>query len=448
MATTNLKAIPGGQGAVTSGVEPYGLMPEFERAVVYLCCTNRDVYARIGVHLDSKAITDKSGVQLLKAAQAIASEVGEGPTSALAVIQRLRAWREDGKVTFEQVQAANEYLDAAEDAGLPTPEEVITELASLLKKRARREKTKKALDVMAKGGDFTKLGQEIIAVERIGESRRTLGEGFHDGLLDQILSDNATTRFPTGCLELDSITSGGLPKGYTLFLGREKSGKSMVLSSIAAEALWRGKNVAIATLELEPRKQLERVIANLTGLPLSTVQTDGAATARRWNKITAQLGQVRVAKFAPDTPVQEVTRWVEELQGLLGRVDLLVVDYADLLGAGKVGKDANDYRDAKVVGNCLRDHAIQHQYVTISATQGRRNAGTSKPLDMDDVADSQHKVRVADLVIAMRMDTEDKSMVDWFVMLNRDGTDRVGTTPLPTAREMGRMFPVDRHEPW
>ncbi len=74
MATTNLKAIPGGQGAVTSGVEPYGLMPEFERAVVYLCCTNRDVYARIGVHLDSKAITDKSGVQLLKAAQAIASE--------------------------------------------------------------------------------------------------------------------------------------------------------------------------------------------------------------------------------------------------------------------------------------------------------------------------------------------------------------------------------------
>lgn len=448
MAT--LKALPGGQGsgAVTSTVEPYGLLPEFERALIYLCCSNRDVYGRIGVHLDSKALADKCAVQLFKAAQAIAEEVGEGPSNPLSVVQRLRGWREEGKVTIEQVQAANEYLDAAEDAGLPAAEEVIKEMAGLLKKRARREKAKKVLDVMAKGGDFTKLGQEMVATERIGEGRRTLGEGFHSEIIEQFLADNSATRFPTGCLELDNITSGGLPKGYTLFLGREKSGKSMVLSSIAAEALWRGKNVAVATLELEPRKQLERIMANLTGLPLAVIQTDGRTTRQRWSRIQGSLGQVKVQKFSPDTPVQEVTRWVEELREAVGHIDLLVVDYADLLGAGKVGKEASDYRDAKVVGNCLRDHALLHNYVTISATQGRRGAGTSKPLDMDDVADSQHKVRVADLVIAMRMDAEDKSMVDWFVMLNRDGNDRVGTNPLPTAREMGRMFPVNREEPW
>ena len=160
------------------------------------------------------------------------------------------------------------------------------------------------------------------------------------------------------------------------------------------------------------------------------------------------LGEIRVARFAPDTPVQEITRWVEQLHELLGRVDLLVVDYADLVGAGKVGKEASDYRDAKVVGNAFRDHALQHGYVTISAAQGRRSSGTSKPLDIDDVADSQHKVRLADMVIAMRMDVEDKNQVDWFVMLNRDGTDRTGTGPLPTAREIGRMFPVNRSEPW
>lgn len=447
MATT-LKAIQGGAGAVTGAVEPYGLLPKFERAVIYLACTNRDVYARVGVHLDPKAIVDKIGVQLVKAAQAIAAEVGEGPSNALTVIQRLRTWREEGKVTIEQVQEANEYLDAAEDDGLPDPEEVIKEMAALLKKRAKRESVKKALDVMAKGGDFQKLGEEMAATERIGESRRTLGEGFHDGLIDQILADNATTRFPTGCLELNDVTGGGLPKGYTLFLGREKSGKSMVLSSIAADALWNGKNVAIATLELEPRKQLERIMANLTCLPLHSVQRDGAATNRRWAKIKDRLGVVKVARFAPDTPVQEITRWVEELQELVGRIDLLVVDYADLVGAGKPGKDASDYRDAKIVGNAFRDHALRHEYVTISATQGRRGSGTSKPLDIDDVADSQHKVRVADLVIAMRMDAEDKSMVDWFVMLNRDGTDRVGTGPLTTARETGRMYPVSREEPW
>lgn len=448
MAT--LKAIPGGQGGAVhvTGAEPYGFSAEYERALVTLCCSNREVYSRVGGRLDPKALDDKIGQQLLKAAQAIAEDTGEGPSSPITVIQRLKTWREEGKLTHEVVLAATDYLDAAEDAGLPDATELAKEVAAVLKKRAKRELAKKTLDVLAKDGDFAKLGQEMAASERIGESRVTAGEGLHDGLFDAFVAENSATRFPTGCMELDGIIQGGLPKGYTLFLGREKSGKSMVLSSIAAEALWHGKNVALATLELEPHKQLERVMANMLALPLYTIQTDSREPRRRYAMVKKQLGEIRTARFTPDTPVSEITRWVEQLRASLGRLDLLVVDYADLVGSGKVGKDANGYTDAKVVGNALRDHALEHGYVTISATQGRRGSGNGKPLDMDDAADSQHKVRVADLVIAMRMEPDDKSHVDWFVMLNRDGTDRVGTGSLPTEREMARMFPVSRYEPW
>ena len=117
MAT--LKAIPGGQGGavVSSNVEPYGFTPDFERALIYLCCCNRDVYSRIGSQLDPKALVDATGVRLIKAAQAIAEDLGEGPSSLMTVVQRLKAWREDGKITHEQIREASEYLDAAEDAG-------------------------------------------------------------------------------------------------------------------------------------------------------------------------------------------------------------------------------------------------------------------------------------------------------------------------------------------
>lgn len=451
LTMANLKAIPGGGGGavVASAIDPYPFTEQFERAVAALCVTSRDFYARIGAHLDPKALRAPEAINLLKAAKAIAEETGEGPSAATAAIQRLRTWREDGKLTYEAVMAAVDYVDAAEDAGLPALEETINEVAGILKRRGKKELARKTIEVTTKDGDILKIADEARAIDRIGQSRQTLGESLSESLFDQIVADNAAARFPTGCMELDSITGGGLPRGYTLFLGREKSGKSMVLSSVASHALLEGKNVALATLELAPRKQMERILANVTALPLSVVQTDSSTVRYRYRMLGPRMGKLQVSKFAPDTPVQEITRWVDQLWDAWGKVDLLVVDYADLVGAGKPGKDASDYRDAKVVGNLLRDHAMQRGYVTISATQGRRSSGTNgKPLDLDDVADSQHKVRLADLVIAMRMDQDAKDMVDWYVILNRDGTDRVGTTALPTDRSMARMFPVNRREPW
>ena len=446
-----LKAIQGGSGAgavVANPVEPYPFTPKFEAQVAVLAVASREFYSRIGALLNPKCFTTPEAINLVKAAQAIGADLGEGPSSPTAAIQRLRSWREDGKLTQEQVESAMDYIDNAEDAGLLSIEEVINEVAALLKKRSRRDTARKFIDATAKNGDFGKLAQEAEAIDRIGQKRITSGEGLHASLFDEIVADNNAERFPTGCMELDNLILGGLPRGYTLFLGREKSGKSMVLSSIACSALWNGKNVAIATLELEPRKQLERIIANLCDAPIHDVQRGNQEVRRRYALIGSQLGNIKVSRFSPDTPVQDILRWVEQVTAEMGSLDLLVVDYADLVGAGKTSKEADTYRDAKVVGNAFRDHALRQGYVTISATQGKRGSGTSKPLDMDDVADSQHKVRVADLVIAMRMDGEDKSLVDWYVLLNRDGTDRIGTGVLPTTRECAHMFPVNRAVPW
>ena len=446
-----LKAIQGGQqgGAITSGVEPYGFAVEFERALITLCCSNRDVYSRVGAQLEPKALSEASAQHLLKAVQAIASEMGEGPSSTLTVAQRLKAWREDGKITHEQIKEAGAYLDAAEDAGLPNPAEVIKEAAIVLKKRAQRASVKKALDTMAKGGDFRKLGEEIAATERIGEAELTLGDSLHSNVLDVIAASNNSSRFSSGCTEFDHACGGGLPLGYTLFLGREKSGKSMVLSSIAADAIWRGKNVAIATLELDTHKQLERVLANLLDIPLDEIQGGSELSKRRYKQIENGLGKITAKRFSPETPATEITRWVERVQETWeAKVDLLVVDYIDLVGSGKKGEDS-DYKAQKIVGNIFRDHALQHRYYVISASQARRSSGgLNKGLDVDDVADSMHKVRIADLVIAMRMNPDTKDMVDWYVILNRNGTDRTGTGELPTCRAMAQMFPVARPTPW
>jgi replicative DNA helicase len=448
-----MKLIPGGQGGPATGnvTDAYGFDPTFERALAYLICNNRDVFSRIGTYLEPKALKATEAQWLIKAAQAIGSEMGEGPSSDLIVAQRLRAWREAGKLTYEAVLAATDYLEEAINEGLPNIEELINETSVVLKKRARFEKAKAVTSMVAKpDANFAKIGQELAAIDRIGAIKTTMGETVHDNIIDEIVAANAAAKFPTGCLELDHITGGGLPVGYTLFLGREKSGKSMVLSSIAAHAYFHGKNVAIATLELATKKQIERVLANILACTLNEVQTGAPIVRARLDRVKHRLGRLSVSRFSPDTPVHEITNWVERLQTQWGaKIDLLVVDYADLVGSGKSSKDENDYKAAKVVGNAFRDHAVLNDYTAISASQARRSSGTGgRALDMDDASESMHKVRLADLVIAMRMEQDQKDLVDWYIILNRDGTDRVGTGQLPTDRSMARMFPVSRDEPW
>ena len=453
MAT--LKAIPGGQSGAstttTASEAPYDFAPEFEAALVYLVCSDREVYSKVGALLSPKSLTDASAKLLVQAAQAVATDLGEGPNASVVVVQRLVGWRSEGKTTTEQVQAAVDYLDAVEDKGVPPAEATVQEAARILKRREEQRVLQKAMEVYAKRGDFSQIAKAAEAASRIGEQTHTLGTRLDASVFDELEALGKQDRLPTGCYELDHKLGGGLPRGLTLFLGREKSGKSMVLSSVAAEAYWRGRHVAIATLELSEALQKARVIANVTGVPIDEILAKSPQARTRYSRVVDGCGELRVRYFAPETPVADITQWVERLGEESGKpVDLLIIDYIDLVGSGKASKDENDYKAQKVVTNRFRDHANGKGYVAISASQARRSqaAKGSKHLDSEDAADSMHKIRVPDLVIAMRMEADDKDHVDYFVTAARTGGDRVGTGPLPVFRAMGRMFPVDRGEPW
>ena len=447
-----LKAIQGGASTTTTATAvPYDFAPAFEAALVYLLCTDRTVYSTVGALLQAKCLNDPNAKLLVQAAQAVAEDLGEGPSASVVVVQRLVSWRAEGKTTTEQVQAACDYLDAVEDGGVPPAEATVQEAARILKRREEQRVLQTAMEVYAKRGDFSAVAKAAEAASRIGEQTHTLGTRIDASAFDEFESLGKQEKLPSGCHELDYKLGGGLPRGLTLFLGKEKSGKSMVLSSVAAEAYWRGKHVAIATLELSEVYQKARVMANIVGVPIDEILARSPMARTRFARVAPGLGDLRIRYFAPDTPVSDITGWVERLGEETGKpVDLLVIDYIDLVGSGKNSKDENDYKAQKLVTNRFRDHATAKGYTAISASQSRRSQTSkgSKHLDNEDAADSMHKIRVPDLVIAMRMEPDDKDHVDYFVTAARNGGDRVGTGPLPVFRSMGRMFPVDRNEPW
>ncbi len=129
----------------------YAFDPDFERAVVALCCERPRFYGRIGVALNPEFLRSPEAQLILKAAQSCARTSGRGPSSSLIVVQRIRTWVDDGKLTLADAHDAAEYLDAAEDKGLPPEDDVADEIAPLLRTRAQEELVRTALDSHGKG---------------------------------------------------------------------------------------------------------------------------------------------------------------------------------------------------------------------------------------------------------------------------------------------------------
>jgi KaiC/GvpD/RAD55 family RecA-like ATPase len=447
-----LRSIDG--GASTSGGKsaPYGLAPEFERGAVVALCRSGGLYAKLGSAIEADCLTHPLSVLALKAAQEYAKEVGKGPSSLLVVLQRLTRWRDNGKLTQQKIEEVSDYFDAAEDAGLPSDEAVLAEMTPILQQRARQSALRMAMEDFARGGDLQKVEQALSKARSIGRSSDVDGSILGGAAFDAIDALRLMDRLPTGISELDLLLDGGHPRGLVVFVGDSGAGKSMALAHAAAEGVFQQLHVGIVSLELPEEVQLARVIANLTGTPINDLLNGRQQRAKdRLGQMMGTLGALTVRYFAPRaTKVDDIFRWVEQREQKVGRrMDLLIVDYIDKLGTGS---EESTYQAQGNIADALRDYAMGKSMFCLTASQAKRGggkgvAGKGGGLDLQDVADSMNKVRVADAVITLRKD-EDNATMDFFLAKNRLGKSRTGTGPLPQDESCGRIAVVHRRCGW
>jgi hypothetical protein len=445
--------------ATSTPADPYALEADFERAVVALAATRRRFWGRVGHALDPDLLGDANARLACRAIAAIAKDLGHGPDSALLVVQRLRRWRDEGRVTAEEIAAVDEYIQDAEDHGLPDEEAVVSELAPILRRRAENAAVVRAIDLYGKRADLSEVTDLLGQAERIGAADLAIGTKADDGLFAEVQKLQHAERLPTGIPELDVQLDGGLQRGgLGIALGGTGSGKSMYLTQVAAHAALLGYAVAVATLELPEPLWLARYAANITGVPIHAI-LDGSMdeARRRLARMSGHMGPCVVKEFTPHgTTNADIEQWIEVCEADLGRpIDLLVVDYVGKMISGK--KDENTYTAMRVICEGLRLWADENNKWVWSAeqTQRRKREGRSKKqrTDTDDVAGSMHTARVADLVITLAAvggsDTDDgsepdHSQLEYFIAKHRTGRSRIAIGPLPTSFEVAQIAPVAR----
>lgn len=432
------------------GREPYAFDRGFESALVYLLCSNPRVFGKIGRDVDPELLSSDAATAAVEAAQAIAFDVGRGPDDTMLVIQRMRRWQQQGRATQELINDVVDLLDEAEDLGLPEAETLVSEVVPIISRRAEIEAVRDLINAHGKRQDLEDIITRLAKSQRMGTTDESYGVRFGIEGFREIERMRQLTRLPTGIDDLDSALLGGLPlAALGVIIGEPGSGKSMALSHIAANAIYNGLNVLYATLELPETEVLARVVANLTGIPTTTL-TGGDVTAAEQAVLALEkqrgLGGLLVKEFtAHAATVDDLKLWKKNVEEVEGQpVHVFITDYGDKVAAPK---DQSEYHAGRIVFEGLRIWAVEDRIWQWTAAQSKRRSDRKpKRLDLHDVADSMHKVRVADIVVTMTPKGEQAEEILWYVAKHRTGPSRMDVGPLPTEFECGRIAPVIRED--
>ena len=276
---------------------------------------------------------------------------------------------------------------------------------------------------LIKIGQYDKVKNLFDSAMKAGLERNLGHEYFTE--VDVRMSQMSRSGIKTGWNVIDQLVDGGLAKGELGFIvAPAGSGKSWILARLGAEAMKQGKNVVHFTLELNENYVGLRYDSCFTGIDFQDIRNHVDTVKTKLDSIPGKL----FIKFFPIKTIAAHTLklHVERIQMLSGlKIDMIVVDYADLLRPATADKNSNSYSEAGSVYEELRAVAGELQLPIWSASQTNRGAHEEDVIQAHNVADSYRKIMTGDFVLSLSRKTEDKqnSTARIHVIKNRFGAD-------------------------
>jgi replicative DNA helicase len=295
-------------------------------------------------------------------------------------------------------------------------------------------------------------------VAGLGKQRGTVGQLLKGTAEDIRAAAAHSIRSPlaTGVPELDSVLDGGGMERAALgvAIGGPGAGKSLYLCGLAAAAMVEGHDVAYMSLELSEQQVKKRIYANLYDMTAEDMAAHPEKAAHRHQALKGDgVGNMHVIyDTAGATTPSTYKTWLRSLErdnpGF--KPEVLIVDYADLMVSSSRKNDMRMYEEMKIVYEQLRSIAVERDCWIWTASQAARGGLHKKRLDLEHIADSINKARIADIVVSIARTSEDEAqgMVRFRVPKRREGAAHSEIGPLTMDASHGRMVMMARRNPW
>ena len=246
----------------------------------------------------------------------------------------------------------------------------------------------------------------------------------HEFLKDFELRYEVKARSPvsTGWPKVDSIMKSGLGSGELgVVIAPTGAGKSMALAHLGAHAVKAGKNVIHYTLELSEAVTGQRYDSCLSSVPLSTLF---ARKEEVLENISDLQGSLIIKEYPTKTAsCNTLKSHIEKLKKRNQKIDMIIVDYADLLRPTTNFREKRD--ELGSIYEDLRAIAQENKCPLWTASQTNRTGLNAEVVTMESISEAFNKCFVADFICSISRTIKDKNAntARLFIAKNRIGPD-------------------------
>jgi len=229
---------------------------------------------------------------------------------------------------------------------------------------------------------------------------------------------------------LDKRFTGFLPGKYLVFTGVPNGGKTTVMFNVAMNMALNKHNVVYVTIESEHMRATQRVLCIYAGVDENKILRGGSGSEGLNDDVMKILSQAKQelstmenfswVQVVQGTPATKIIEMVERKRSF-GGVDVLVVDYLDVVGRDKSYPNRPDLELADVSAafqaygkktNTLVMTAQQLKSDSVRKLQKAKDSFTAVgDVGVGDVSGSQKIVAAADYVFSVVIDQKSKDRI-------------------------------------
>ena len=260
---------------------------------------------------------------------------------------------------------------------------------------------------------------------------------------------------PTGLAQLDALLGGLQPSDLIILAARPSVGKTSLALNIAQHAAIReNKKVGVFSLEMSKEQLALRLLSAESGINPRPLQT-GFVDETDWSKIARVMNDMATAPMwiddSPVLSVMELRTKARRLEAEQHGLDLVIVDYLQLMQASTPNKDANRVQEVSEISRGLKQLARELKVPVLALSQlsrGVEQRGSAEPR-LSDLRESGSIEQDADVVIFLYREGEQNTeaevdLVKAKVAKHRNGP--IGEVPLQFRKANTRFYTVAARE--
>jgi replicative DNA helicase len=240
----------------------------------------------------------------------------------------------------------------------------------------------------------------------------------------------------TGFVDFDKITTGFYPGQVIIVAARPGVGKSSLTTSFASHcAIARNGVVGMFSLEMEKEELGFRFLSSLSMIDSKRLKT-GKLMDSDWRKLADSADKLSKAKIFIDdsggTTIFDIRAKCRRLKQTQKRLDLVIVDYLQLMQGTRRTQNANSSREREVaeMSRGLKELAKELKVPIVALSQLNRatenQKGEIKRPTLANLRESGAIEQDADIVCFIhRPNEEDRSKVELIIAKNRAGEQGV-----------------------